>query len=235
MKIKSLILGVSAGMLLAGVSTGLGQTPITILNPSFETPVNSGTVTFQQGAGTSTYGNWTAAEVTGIASFLGQNSATPGNEDGNQLFEAFSVPAAPQYAGEGTLYQELSTTWLAGASYTLTAYAGNVSGQSTMTGCTFSLDSISGSTLTTLATVAISSATTGSLAQYTLNYTATGLEGGNGDIVVAFNSPAQSGSAARMWVDNFALTVTPVPEPGTLALAAMGGFGMLVLYRRRAA
>lgn len=40
---------------------------------------------------------------------------------------------------------------------------------------------------------------------------------------------------ANVQQNSFAVTMVPVPEPGTLALAGLGGFGMLMAFRRKKA
>jgi hypothetical protein len=50
----------------------------------------------------------------------------------------------------------------------------------------------------------------------------------------AFNAPSKN--AVGSFMQGFSVTpVTPVPEPSTLALAGLGGFGMLMALRRKKA
>ena len=76
---------------------------------------------------------------------------------------------------------------------------------------------------------------TGTFAQYALTYTVTAADMAAGDdIGIALtNNAAASGDYNGL--DNFVLTVTPVPEPSTYAMLAIGGLGGVMVFRRRRA
>ena len=217
-KLHRLILTLGTTLLLTGVGSAVGQTSLYISNPSFEAPAVGGTDTYlqSQGAATSTYvTGWTTVSQSGVWSTVNPTGIT--NLDGNQAIEVFCIPGS--YTGQGIIYQELTNTWIKGAQYKLTARAGTSAGNPASTGDTFSIDSLNGSTLAQLATVSITNTSSG-LANYTVNYTSTGSESGDGHIVVAFHSVAQSGANSRMWIDNFAITYT-TPDPSITAPASL--------------
>jgi hypothetical protein len=86
-----------------------------------------------------------------------------------------------------------------------------------------------GNTASTLSTSSTDRTLSGGAGDAYVVYTGT-FNGGN-TIDIDFSAPSTPQRGANF--NGFQLQI--VPEPGTLALAAMGGFGMLVLYRRRAA
>jgi hypothetical protein len=112
-------------------------------------------------------------------------------------------------AGSATVYQDLGSAnpYQAGTTYTLAAAFGLEAGNFP-TGTLV----LYNSALTPLATKTITSAmlTTNAFTSYSLNYTATGNEGGNGDIVVGFGTTGAA-SGTSFDVDNVRLTqVAPV-------------------------
>ncbi len=210
-----------AALLLAGVSPCLGQVTNTIFiqNPSFETPAQNSTHIFLQttGAGgpTSYCPPWTNTTANGgIGATLYQQAGLT-NTDGNQVIQFFSVPGSG-YAGQQVMYQVLTNHWIAGAIYQYTIAVGASTGANCASGCSISLDTLNGTTLSAVASTAIP-ATSYGLVNYSVSYTATGSEAGDGRVVIAINQPAQTGSNPYLLFDKAALNYIVPLDPFILA------------------
>jgi hypothetical protein len=234
---------------LAGVavaaSTGFSQTSIPIADNSFETPAPATYIGFGNNNPAYVTG-WTTTNASGgddysiktIGDANGQVPVT--GADGSQTLEDFNFPGGGANGG-GSVYQvedgTLSTTATsyAAGTYTLTAFAGSAYSGGTVgpeIGDTFYFALSSAPTVPIASTVIVAGANdTLSSFSVQLDNTA-GIA--SGPIVVGFQSP---GGAAQtnMEIDNFSLTFAAVPEPGSMAIAAFGGFGLLCLARRRLA
>jgi len=208
-KLHFSILTLGAALLLAGANTSVGQTSLFISNNSFETPASGSQNIYISGA-TGTSGNmtgWTTVSTqAGYWSTRNTNGSLSGvtNVDAAQVVEAYNNGGG----AAGYIYQELTNRWIPGAIYTLTARAGQAtnSANTPNTGDTFSIDANSGGTLTQLSSATISNAKSG-LLNYTVNYTATGNEPGDGFVVVGFHVPSQA-NLGGMWIDDFAINYT---------------------------
>ncbi len=212
MKIKLSTLALSVVLLLTAAGPAVSQTSISISNNSFEFPASGGQQIYISGTGaTSTFVNgWTTATTAGYWDLqYTNNTAGVTNKDGLQLLESYDVGGGLA----GVVYQELTNKWVAGTTYTLTARAGQAtnSANTPNTGDTFSIDANNGGTLTQLSSTTITNAKVG-LLNYTVTYAATGSEPGDGHVVVAFHVPSQ-GNTGGMWIDDFALTSAPTPDP----------------------
>ncbi len=219
MKIKLPLLTLAAALLLADAGSAVSQTSLSISNNSFELPASGGQQIYISGTGaTSTFVNgWTTATTAGYWDLqYTNNTAGVTNKDGLQLLESYDVGGGLA----GVVYQELTNKWVAGATYTLTARAGQApgSGNTPNTGDTFSIDANNGGTLTQLSSTTIANTKVG-LLNYTVTYTATGSEPGDGHVVVAFHVPSQANTGG-MWIDDFALTSALTPDPSVTTPAS---------------
>jgi hypothetical protein len=197
---------------------------VTALAPGFEstnsavvavTPPVIGNWSFEaQSVGTNSYAienptSWSVAGQSGGAVIAlihpgtGDNRFGPGNVpvgmDGVNYCQIFMNGAI----GAATVYQDLGAAnqYLAGTTYTLTAAFGLERGSSPAGTLV-----LYNSALTPVATKTITPAmlTTNAFTSYSVTYTATGSEGGNGDIVVGFTA---AGAANMSFdVDNVRLT-----------------------------
>ena len=219
MKLKSLFLGVSAGLLLAGVSTALGQTTsyLTLINPSFEDPaVSSGSYTFSTpGWSPNAYGGGAVGAII--------NPSTPYvNQDGNNVGQMFS------YAGNSGFFYLQTTpySFIVGDTYSFFLNVNNPTGAD----CRLVIN-VSGVAVEAQQAVPTTAADT--LAPYSVSWTATQ----TGTIEVGLWSQSM-GAPAGIQFDSAVLSQfdpTPTPEPSTIALAALGGLGMFGMLRRRKA
>jgi len=148
------------------------------------------------------------------------NNPPPGLDGSNycQIFMNSSV-------GSATVYQDLgpANPYQAGTTYTLTAAFGLEKGNFPPGTLVFY-----NSALTPLASKTITSAmlTSNAFTSYSLNYTATGSEGGNGDIVLGFNATGVAGTSFD--VDNVRLTtVAPVSSNAYLTSLVFNPAGAL--------
>jgi hypothetical protein len=136
----------------------------------------------------------------------GFSTIPPPGMDGNNYAQIYVYTGS----GGGTVYQDLGANnqYQAGTTYHLTAAFGKENGNFA-TGSTMCFYN---SSLTVVTSTVISSAslTLGAFTDITLTYTATGKEGGNGDIVVGFNVPTVA-STAFFDFDNVRL-VASVPS-----------------------
>jgi len=118
-----------------------------------------------------------------------------------------------------------------------------IGGLSSYIGDTFTLVLLSGEPFTTTTTYSIASGATGGNtgSPVTTANTDIKLSGGIGDAYNEFTGGTITSSSMVInesgfgAMSGFQLQITPAPEPTTLALAAMGGFGMLAMFRRRQA
>jgi hypothetical protein len=236
MKHPSLIVLAS---LTAAASAAFSQAPVPIVNHSFETPDVSayGTYTylglFANSPNPAFVTGWTTVSTGSNGSIysLRYGPSTLTNQSGSQFLEDFSYPGGSA-AGGGEVYQDLTTSFVAGTTYELTAYAGPLINGSNggETGDSFFIANSSG---TVLASAPITGTTSGVLTQFTVPFVSTGLLGDTGTIRIGFSDPGQS-AQSDMEIDNFALTaIAPVPEPSSIAIAALGGFGLLGSFVRR--
>jgi len=219
MKLKLSTISLGVVLLLTCVGPAFAQTSLYITNNSFEYPASSAQHIYITGGspGTSGYmAGWTTvATQAGYWDTRNTNGSLSGvtNVDGAQVLEVYNVGSG----AAGYIYQELTNKWVAGATYTMTARAGqpNPPGNPANVGDTFSLDANNSGTLSQLSSTTIS--TNGGqegLLNYTVTYTATGSEPGDGHIVVAFHVPTTT-STGGMWIDDFALNVV-LPDPSVV-------------------
>jgi hypothetical protein len=228
-----------AGLAVAG-STGLSQTSVPIFNNSFETPTGSSTYVGFGSNNPAYVTGWTTTNAAGGDNYTVQAGAFAG-QDGNQHIEDFAFPGGGT-SGGGSVYQvedgtkSTTATSFGIGTYTLTAYAvplTNNTGNSYETGDTFYIALASAPTVP-IASTLITTTTNGPLTAFSVPLDNT-LGTYTGAIVVGFQSPAQT-TQGTMEFDNFSLTFSAVPEPSSIAIAALGSFGLLgCLLRRRLA
>jgi hypothetical protein len=176
-----------------------------IANWSFENPtVADGSYTTST-PGWSTYGTAAAFAIInpGTANWP---SSTPGGMDGSNAGQIF-MTAAGQY---GIFYQDIGIKYVAGTTYTLTAAIGLESNQvfdtnNAMVFYNSSLTAVASNDITPAMLIP------GAFTNISLTYTATGTEGGNGDIVVGFYAPPAAVGQSYFDFDNVQLSmVVPV-------------------------
>jgi hypothetical protein len=201
-------------------------TPPVIANWSFEAQsVNAGGYAIETPTGWSVSGQAGGAIVALIHPAAGDgrfSSYPPPGLDGSNYCQLFMNGAS----GSATVYQDLGAAnpYQAGTTYTLTAAFGLEKGNSPTGTLVFY-----NSALTPLATKTITPAmlTTNAFTSFSVSYTATGNEGGNGDIVVGFST---TGAAAgtSFDVDNVRLTqVAPVSTNAYLTSLSLNPAGTL--------
>jgi choice-of-anchor C domain-containing protein len=186
-----------------------------VANGSFEQPVTSTAVTVSGPNNTTGLPGWTVGLVgIDVVNATGNGFLFGPAIDGTQYLDLDGSP------GPGQISQAFATT--PGQSYTLSfAYANNVVGaQSSNPGATVSL---AGSTLTPF-TVNHSTSTTSNLnwTLFSSPFTATATTAS-----LQFTSTSTGGNGGIL-LD--AVAVTPVPEPGSLTLAAV--VGSAAFFRR---
>ena len=218
--IRSLATALCAAAALSSVSTAVLADPISVLNHSFENPVQSGPgyqappgITSWVTTGSEEAGVWNPAIFPGLPLSYFFSTALP---DGSQI----------GYTNGGTIAQTLGTSYVAdGSTYSLTVAFGvrldDLAGKPRIpTNVTMQL--YAGTTATIVATQAIdfSSITQGTFKDFTLSYSADSSSNGNA-IGILFTSTGN-----QLDIDNVRLN--NVPEPGTLILlgSALAGIGM---------
>jgi len=204
-----MVLGIS-------VATQAAIIPVTVPNGNFETT-----------AGTSPGGNWFELGVwsTSVASPFRTNTSFDGL-NGN--------PGRMVNMSDASVWQTLSVPAVANSTYTLKLDMGRPNNNA---GGTFQAMLYDGARFAS--TIINTAVTNGPAFQATPNwvsYTFTGTTGatvsGN-NITLEIDSIAAGGAGAANWLDNVTLSYVVIPEPGTLALLAMGALGLLAGRRRR--
>ena len=224
MKLKLSTISLGVVLLLMCIGPAFAQTSLYITNNSFETPASSAQYIYiSNTTGTSWYmtGWTTVATQAGYCDTRNTNGSLNGtftaavtNVDAAQVLEAYNGGNG----AAGYIYQELTNKWIPGATYTMTARAGQpAGGNPPNTGDTFSIDANNGGTLTQLSSTTVSNGAYG-LLNYRVTYTATGSEPGDGHVVVAFHVPSQA-SVGGMWIDDFAISYT-TPDPSVTTPAS---------------
>jgi uncharacterized protein (TIGR03382 family) len=231
-------------LLLAAAGISAQAAPVTILNYSFETPIvaTDGTFVTAPGASGANFNSWGWFKTTGSGfqdygienqgsgAYTGAaGSGTPLGGDGiNNCFLNQSLTGGALV----NIYQDVGSL-LPNTIYTLTVAIGQrldrVNGSATIG----LIDTASGNanpwgTGTLLNSTTGVSSVAGSFQDFTTTFT-TG-SSVSGDLYVGAQYLGDGTIQAS--VDNFRLDASPVPEPGTMALAALGGMSLL-FWRRR--
>ncbi len=213
--------------------TGI-PTPVAIPNFSFEAQsVNPGTYSITTPTSWSVTGP-SAGVVALIHPASGDNRFStypPPGLNGNNYCQVYSTGAGDN----ATVYQDTGVKYQAGTTYTLTAYFGWEASAAPNSQLV-----LYNSTLAAVASISItgSALTQNAFTGKSVTYTATGSEGGNGDIVVGFNTTG-AGASTSFDFDNVSLTaVTPavppsitnepvsqVVSPGTTVTLSVGASG----------
>ena len=237
---KTTVLALAAACISAQAS------PVSILNYSFETPAlaSDGNVTDAPGA-SGTFNSWGYVDTKPgggtFQSFGIENSSsgeyTGAAGSGTALgADGINVCYLNQSATTGgaltDIFQDIGIL-LPNTTYTLTVAIGQrldrVNGSATIG----LIDTTSGnanpwSTGTLLSSTTGVSSVTGRFQDFTTTFT-TG-SSVSGDLYIGAKYVGDGKIQAS--VDNFRLDATPVPEPGTMALAALGGASLLCWRRR---
>jgi hypothetical protein len=200
---------------------GNGQAQSQVYNPPDWTGTHGGV-----------YGvlNPTGSDCTNFNSgfYSGLNLSANGN------FEGYTQGVGTTFTNTNTVDTStgLAGTYLAGYTYTMTALLGNAYENATGT-ATFNLVGVSGGTTTILATVTYTNPTRPATLNASVSFdTLTNLAAVGQTIGVQFVSGA-SGTEA---IDNFAIDEEPdvaTPEPTSVAIIGVGGFGLLTRRRRK--
>lgn len=141
-------------------------------------------------------------------------------------------------AENGIIYQDLSTAWAANTKYTLTVGVGRRAGfgaglglfglTSTNDGVIVSNDPFATAAFSQVVDTGAFALTDNTFADTSVSFT-TGAVAPSGNIRLFVK---QTDGVSRIHVDNFRLDATPVPEPSSTAVLALG-VGLLIRRRRR--
>jgi hypothetical protein len=204
---------------------------VSVVNPSFELPAEpSGSDTVvQQGAGNSSaVPGWQIVSTGGLFGIFndqGNLSNALVNQSGSQYLTDVSAPDGG-YSGGGTVSQILSTSFAAGTEYVLTVWAGNIGGYPAQLGDSVFIANSSGTIFS--ATYLDAAPADGSLTQFVVPFTSTGLFGDTGSIEIGFTGPSQTGRSI-MAIDDFQLDkFVLLPEPNSLTVAVFGSVASLI-------
>ena len=129
-------------------------------------------------------------------------------------------------SGSATVYQDTGIKYQAGSIYTLTAAFG-LENKGFPTGALVLYNSSLGAIASSVITSAM--LTTNAFTSFSVTYTGTGAEGGNGDIVVGFNTTGAAASSS-FDIDNLrleAVTTPPVSSNAYLTSLALSPAGIL--------
>ena len=124
-----------------------------------------------------------------------------------------------------------------GDSFTLEVYAGAPSAQSQSIYFTSGYNGVAvtgGNTASTLTTSSTDRMLSGGQGDAYVEFTGTIVNNANNTMNFIVSDPSTPGYTPGAYVNGIQLDlITPTPEPSTIALAALGGMGMLTLIRRR--
>jgi hypothetical protein len=154
-------------------------------------------------------------------------SSTPPGVDGTNFCQIY----IPSSGGGGFVYQDTGVKYQAGKIYQLTAAFGLQTNQNFATGSAMVFYN---SSLTTVASQVISAANliSGAFTNQSLTYTATGAEGGNGDIIVGFYVPPSAGNSyfdfdnVQLAILNQPPVITSAPVSQTAAVGTTATFNV---------
>jgi hypothetical protein len=204
--------------LFVGVGAALGQTTnfIILNNPSFENPA----VPDDSYEADSTPGWASTIQGSALVAIINPGpsswpSSAPAGMDATNCAQIFAYGAG----GGGTVYQDTGVPYQPGATYRLTAAIGRQSNQTfndngaTLVFLNSSLGVVAAKTLRSV------NVTPGGFTDIALNYTATGNEGGNGNILVGIQAPASSDGQTYLDFDNVRLRVI-VPKNAPYPITA---------------
>ena len=209
----------------------------TVLNPSFETDsvtdgnftpsLTSWTVVSSGGSPGPGYGTYNPAE----SDFTGATGGgTPSGADGTNVLTTYTDNDAGAYAGVSQVLTGLTLT--AGSTYTMTVAIGDYKGL-TPTNWHLAISTSSMGVGTYLANLSGlgTSLTDDQFNDFSVSYTATGLEPQNGeDLKITLWGQNDDGIGGGTHVPFDNVRVDVVPEPST---AVLGMLGSLFLVRRR--
>ncbi|HEV2437304.1 MAG TPA: hypothetical protein VG077_15030 [Verrucomicrobiae bacterium] len=220
----SAVLAVAAASLFINVAKA---SPVTVLNPSFET---LGALTSTGASGP----EWNALPVSGgwVSSLNSAYVEYTVNNDVNPSNLHFAVAAdgsvVANMGGVGTLSQDLNYAATAGQTITLSFDLGK-----TLTGLgTGNIEAqilVGGVPIADNATLTA----TAPAGQWALA-TITGTASTAGDLSIAFID-INNNSGATPWLDNVSVDASPVPEPSALSFLAFGLIATLFVRRIRLA
>jgi autotransporter-associated beta strand protein len=203
MKFRLSPLGVMLGFFSISASFLQAQTTsLNILNPSFELQGSTASGTYSSYPYPYGITDWTdPVNVSGGTTFVTALVNIPaqgwtGDTQGENAFQFFNERAM----GSAYIYQALSSEFVPGDTYTLTAGAAG----------SYAADFYIGTNSTpssALATTSITTSTSQTLSQYSVSFTATSADAG-ANIVIGFYIPYISSSVAGDTIDNFQLTQT---------------------------
>ena len=229
------------GLLAGTVSASV----VTVLNPIFQystpqlpfTNSNNQQQYYTAGAGSNVATDWTISFYGGVGD-IGSRTGVTGTNVG--------FADLPSTAGTGIqadLYQDVGALQ-ANTTYTMTVESGFNSGSAT-TGMNGVRELINGTTdagsvlssFTYNSTTTATSTTNPISANGDFNIESLSYTTGNtvsGDLTLVLGAYNTTTSAGQLGFNNVQVTATPVPEPATLGLVAIGGMSLLLLKRRKA-
>ena len=214
---KFISLALLLAILVFGCTTSASANSIPITNASFEI---TNPLTAPCGTGCAFNGG----PIPGWTTTGGQQGSF---QPGTAGFFTSPVPdgSIVAYSNGGTISQTLSATLSPNSTYALSLDVGRRVDAGTTN---FMIDLFAGNTLLSSITLSNGTIAPGSFAPELLTFTA-GANPLAGNLAIALINPGP----IQVNYDNVALSVTPVPEPSSLALLATGlGLAFLVLRRR---
>ena len=232
-------------ILLAGAVTAIpacvlvgaaSATTITVLNPDFSSPATTSYVagpTAPPGADSAVVADWGIDGYSGVKNDA-QNTGHP-NLVGTQIGFADAVgdnTTLTSQSDNSSLYQDVGALQ-PNTTYTLTVYTGFYNGYSTGQFGVLQLVNGVTDTGTVLNSVTYTSSTTWPYAFEDVNLSYTTGSAVSGDLTLVLGSAAPGNDSIGF--NNVRLTATAVPEPAALGLFAVGGMGLLLVGRKRAA
>jgi hypothetical protein len=179
-----------------------------------------------------------SAYQPGNAVYSAYNSSGGATDPGTSALMSSDIEEFNLGGGAYWIMQIQGLNSYVGDNFTLEVYAGAPTAQTQDIYFTSGYNGVAvtgGNTASTLTTSSTDRDIQNGAGDAYVTFSGTIVENANNTLNFIVSDPSTGGYQVGAYVNGLQLDITPAPEPSTLALSAMGGLGMLGMYRRRKA